>query len=491
MDALRKPAVWIALLAALLGLALLGSRGIWDPDEGRYTNVGLNMLDSGDWLIPRRNEEIGHWTKPPMTYWAIASSVAVFGSNAWAARFPAALSYLLCVWMVWRMGRRLSPGNEAPAALAYATMLLPIGAASLITTDYVLAACSTFAMHGFVHARFGDARQRWWMLTVWIGFGLAFLTKGPPGLLPLLPLIAFDLAMPGRRGDRLFQLPGIALFLLIALPWYIAVVMRTPGLLHYFVGSEVVNRVASDSFSRHGEWYGWIVVFGPTLLVGTLPWTPALLRFLMHLPADAKRWWRDPAQRAADAPWVFLVLWVLLPLVIFCIARSRMPLYLLPLWAPLALLVAMQRGREGRPLPRARWIVAWAVLVLGMQFTAARWPTHKDASQWADAIRERAAPEPVRKVVFVEDMTRYGLHLHLGLPVRIEKVALQPLPQSPYDRIYDDLIVEALHKTEPGAIWICKASAWPKIRMRIELAGYTPVMLPPYRDRLLFRVVPH
>jgi hypothetical protein len=109
---------------------------------------------------------------------------------------------------------------------------------------------------------------------------------------------------------------------------------------------------------------------------------------------------------------------------------------------------------------------------------------------WADAIRERAGGQPVRKIVFVEDMTRYGLHVHLGLATRIDKIALQPLPQSPYDRIYDALIDDELRTAEPGAIWICKASAWPKIRMRIEIAGYTPVMLPPFRDRLLFRVVP-
>ena len=126
----------------------LGNRGIWDPDEGRYTNVALNMLDSGDWLNPRRNDEVGHWTKPPMTYWAIASSVAVFGQNPWAARLPAALAYLLCVWLAWRMARRLSPGSEATAALAYATMLLTVGASQLITTDYVLTAFSAFAMHG-------------------------------------------------------------------------------------------------------------------------------------------------------------------------------------------------------------------------------------------------------------------------------------------------------------------------------------------------------
>ena len=89
---LRSPTFWIAAMAIVLALGFLGTRGIWDPDEGRYTNVALNMLDSGDWLNPRRSNEVGHWTKPPLTYWAIASSVAVFGQNAFAARLPSALS---------------------------------------------------------------------------------------------------------------------------------------------------------------------------------------------------------------------------------------------------------------------------------------------------------------------------------------------------------------------------------------------------------------
>ena len=212
MDLLRKPAVWVAIIAVCLSLLFLGHRGTWDPDEGRYTNVGLNMLDSGDWLNPRRNEEVGHWTKPPMTYWAIASSVAVFGVNTWAARLPAALSYLLCVWLVWRMARRLSPGSETTAALAYATMLLTIGASQYITTDFILTAFSTFAMHGFVEARFGDSRRRWWIATIWIGFALAFLTKGPPTLLPLLALFAFDALMPGKQRPRVFRLVGVCCF---------------------------------------------------------------------------------------------------------------------------------------------------------------------------------------------------------------------------------------------------------------------------------------
>ncbi|MUV13201.1 phospholipid carrier-dependent glycosyltransferase [Lysobacter sp. HX-5-24] len=489
MDMLRKPTFWVAIIAVCVSLLFLGHRGTWDPDEGRYTNVGLNMLDSGDWLNPRRNEEVGHWTKPPMTYWAIASSVAVFGVNTWAARLPAALSYLLCVWLVWRMARRLSPGSEAAASLAYATMLLTIGASQYITTDFILTAFSTFAMHGFVEARFGDSRRRWWIATLWIGFALAFLTKGPPTLLPLLAVITFDALIPGKQRPRVFGWSAL-LFPVLALPWYFAVVRLHPGLLEHFLGAEVIKRVASDDFSRHGEWYGFLVVYVPTLLLGTLPWTPTLLRWCKSLPADVRRWWGNGAQRAADAPWVLLMLWIVLPLLVFCLARSRMPLYLLPLFTPLALLVGMQRQREGRALPRWPWIAAWVALVLALQIGAGFWRTHKDASEWADEIRRRAGGQPVTEVIFVEDMTRYGLHLELGLSTHIEKIALYPLPQSKFDRVYDELLQEELDEHEGDALWISKASAWPRVIAQIHAAGYEATPLgAPWQGRMFFRVV--
>ena len=253
---LRSPAAWIAALALVLSLLLLGHRGIWDPDEGRYTNVALNMLDSGDWLNPHRSSEVGHWTKPPLTYWAIASSVAVFGENAWAARLPAALSYLLCVWLAFRIARRLAPGSELQAALVYATMLFPIGAAQLITTDYVLAACEALAMWGFVEARFGAGRPRRWLLLMWTGFALAFLAKGPPGLLPLAAVAVFDLTFRERRAPSAFHWSGLLLFVALATPWYAAVMLHNPGLLGYFIGDEVVADEVADQPGRVRRGHG-------------------------------------------------------------------------------------------------------------------------------------------------------------------------------------------------------------------------------------------
>ena len=490
--AFRSPGTWIAGLALVLALLLPGLRGIWDPDEGRYTNVAMHMLDTGDWLTPHRSEEVAHWTKPPLAYWAIASSVATFGRSPWAARLPAALSYLLCVWLCFRMARRLAPGSERTASLAFATMLLPFGAAQLITTDYLLAACEALALWGFVEARFGNGRQaRRWLALMWAGFGLAFLTKGPPGLLPLLAVFAFDAltcaeAAAGHRRARALQWWGPLLLLAIAAPWYVAVVVRNPGLLDYFLGAEVVDRIASNDFNRHGQWYGWLAIYAPTLLLGTLPWTPALWRWLRRLPAQCAIW-RTPVGREVDRAGLLLALWVGLPLLVFCVSRSRLPLYILPLFVPLALLVARQRLGEGRGLPRWRWILGWALLLLALEFATALWPTHKDGAAWEDAIHARA-PGPVSQVLIVEDMARYSLYLQMG--VDVEKLSLRPDPQPAFGPEYDEDVADELDDDyDPDAIWFTKQEHFDAVQARLQELGFVGIPQgTPFQGRTLFRV---
>lgn len=483
----RKPAphLWTIVMVLTLALAFLGSRGIWDPDEGRYTNVAVNMLDSGDWLNPRRNDEIGHWTKPPLTYWAIASSVGVLGRNPWAARLPIALAYLLCVWLTWRIARRLAPGTETPAAVVYATMLLPFGASQLVTTDFDLAACETLAVWAFVEARWGKTHPRMWIVLMWVAFALAFLAKGPPGLLPLPVIVLCDWLLPGRR--RALEITGVVLFAVLALPWYAAVVLNNPGLFEYFIGDEVVNRIATNAFGRNGQWYGWLAVYTPTLVLGTMPWTPSLWRWTRGLPARIGRW-RDPGARDQDAAMLLLAIWVLLPLLVFCLARSRLPLYVLPVFVPLAILIAIQRQGERRGLPHWAWLAAWCGALLALKLGAAAWPSHKNAAEWSDVLRSRTS-DAIHEVVFIEDMARYGLRLHLN--AEVEKVSLLPVPGARFNPTFDEDLATELGESEPGVVYITKQALWDEIRSRIEAKGYRVETLGrPYRERVMFTVAP-
>ncbi|SHE50618.1 ArnT family glycosyltransferase [Thermomonas hydrothermalis] len=484
------PAWAIALLALVLALTGLGARGLWEPDEGRYTNVALTMLDRGDWVSPHRSPDTGHWTKPPLTYWVLAASMGTLGRTAFAARLPSVLAYLALIALAWRTARRLAPGGEAMAALAYATMLLPFAASQLITTDPWLAVWQGLAMAAFVEARFGPpAAQRRWLALMWLGFGLGFLTKGPPALLPLLAVLVFDRLRPVPKAQRTLWLPaGLGVFLLVALPWYLWVITHTPGLLNYFLGQEVYARVASDSFGRNGEWYGWLKVYLPTLLLGSLPWTGWLLRWAAQLPASVRRW-RQPEARLQDAEALLLTLWLLLPLLVFCLARSRLPLYLLPLFLPIAVLVARQwQQRHPGRLPRVGWIMAWALLLLGLKGLAARLETGKDATAWAQAIRARV-PAPIVAVNALDDAPRYGLHLTLGVPV--VQVALTAVPNvsrinPPYDRTLDD----ALRQPQAGQVWYTPQAHLPQVQAALARHGWrAEVAGAPYRGRVIFRVV--
>jgi 4-amino-4-deoxy-L-arabinose transferase-like glycosyltransferase len=477
----------LVVLALLLAFAFLGSRGLWDPDEGRYTNVALTMLDTGDWVTPRRNDDTGHWTKPPLTYWSIAASVSVLGRNPWAARVPSALSFLLCIGLAWRCARRLAPGTQANAALAYMTMLMPVIAGQLVTTDFLLAATQTLAVTGFVEWRFGEgSRRNGWLWLMWFGFAAAFLTKGPPSLLPLLVIGVFSMLAPsGRPMPRGHLLGGFALFLMLVLPWFVVVTYEHRGLLDYFLHGEIIDRVASNRFRRHGEWYGWLEVYLPTLLLGTLPWTLRLWRWGAGLPAAIRRW-RDPAQRGIDAPRLFLALWIGLPLLVFCLARSRLPLYLLPLFVPLALAI----GTQGPVLARRYWIAAWLVLLLLLRFGFSQYPSGDDAAAWAREIQARTQGR-VSEVVFVEDLPRFGLRLHLG--VQVESLSIEEMQQAAFNPEFDESLRRELEETgkDHSVVYVTKARKWPRVRAKIAAQGFLAEPLgAPFHGRILFEVRP-
>jgi 4-amino-4-deoxy-L-arabinose transferase-like glycosyltransferase len=479
----------VVCVALLVGFGFLGSRGIWDPDEGRYTNVALNMLDSGDWLDPRRNDDVDHWTKPPLTYWAIAASTELFGRNPWAARLPVAISYLLSVALTWQLARRLAPGAEAVAALAFATMLLPALASQLITTDVLLAAFEALAMWAYVEGRFGahERRFRWW-IAMWVAFGLAFLTKGPPALLPLAAILVLEWLAPSQVTRRSQLFAAVIAFLAVAVPWYVAVSVRHPGLFRYFLGSEVVGRVASDQFGRNGEWYGWAVVYLPTLLVGTLPWTASVARWLYTLPSKARRW-QAPAERVSDSAELLLTIWLLVPLVVFCLARSRLPLYLLPLFLPLAILIARQRQSERRTPPPLRWIIATVASLTILRVAMIFWPTPENAEAWAAEIRKRSTG-PVTDVVFINDEARYGLKLYLA--AEVERVSIAAVTEAGFNRPFDESLAQELAEAEPGVVFVVQEKDWLAMERSIGALGYRLVRLgEPYRERIFFAVAGH
>jgi len=404
----------VLLVALLVGLAFQGSRHLWDPDEGRYTDVAHEMAELEDWLVPRLDPERPHFTKPPLTYWAIGASSALFGDTVWAARLPNALAFAATALLVLALARRLGLAFPAFTAAAWATAWGPVAGANVVTTDTLLAAFETLAMYGFVASGLvtdsGRPRSAGLRL-MWLGFGLAFLTKGPPGLLPLLAVAAFTAWRRRAHVWRLFDPLGLALFAVVGLGWYVLLLVRAPDLLDYFLVHETLGRVATGEHHRNPGWLGWLAVYGPTLLVGSLPWLALAL---------AVRW-KGTGMTAGslDAETRrFLLLWFGLPFGVLVAAQSRLPLYVLPLFVPLVLALTAPLGSWARQGRRGAVAAGVAALVaIGLKLGAAQLHPSGDAHELASELREAVDLDSIDEIVFVDVPARYGLKHYLGMTV--------------------------------------------------------------------------
>jgi 4-amino-4-deoxy-L-arabinose transferase-like glycosyltransferase len=459
-------AMLFLLAVSLYATAFQGSRGLWERDEGRYTNIAVQMIRSGDFLLPAFNDDVHHFAKPPLTYWAVAAGIGLLGWNEWGVRLPNALAFIGTILVVLALGKTFLPKKRFLPPLIYASFLLPFGASNFVTTDTLLAFWEAVGVLGFVRWRSNPEENRSALLLLWTGFALAFLTKGPPALLPVLGIAAFVILKDGwRKLGRLVHAAGVAIFVLLGLGWFLIVAARTTGLTGYFLMDEILHRVASGaSFNRNSSWYGAFIIYLPTLIGGTLPWTFFLLRAGRSLPRTllARGWWRV---KLAKDPWaVFLFLWVLIPLCVFFISRSRLPLYLLPLFVPISLITS--RLVVKRPLGRlgACMLVVWLVGLVALKWGASQYPYSGDGRRMARAITEAVSPTP-SELVFVDTTPFFGLGFYLNCEV--EQVLCRPERNS-----REEILEVELARQEPGTLLVVPRERKPGLMALLAELGY-------------------
>ncbi|TGE29269.1 ArnT family glycosyltransferase [Hymenobacter metallicola] len=349
---------WLWLFVLVLGAGLLlglGSWGVLESSEARYAEISREMLADGDWLHPRLLG-IQHFHKPPVTYWLTAAGVALAGPTGSGVRLLAVLAVLLQVVLVFGLGRLLFGGNERhalAAAVVYGTFPVVLISALNVTTDAYLMTLELLAAYGMLrYLQLGGWR---WFYLFWLALGLAFLTKGPVGaVLPLMVVGGFYFRQPQpRRPFTVHHLLGPVLLLVVGLSWYLFLVAENKEFLDYFLWKQTAERFANaDAFKRAKPWWFYLVL----VPVGSLPWVVALLTQLARTRwATVPRQWRN-----------VLIFWVLVPLVFFSLAKSKLLLYLLPIFPGLALLTVYYLGRLTDAVLYRWYVVMTGVLGLLM-----------------------------------------------------------------------------------------------------------------------------
>ncbi|MGN0835902.1 MAG: ArnT family glycosyltransferase [Akkermansia sp.] len=334
--------VGLLALVLLLRLVSLGLYPLMDTTEARYAEMARKMLETGQWLQPQFDYGVPFWGKPPLSFWASAGSMLLFGVHAFGARvapFVCMLLVGLCC-ALWPFGTRRAEQATA-SALVLLSSAMGFVAAGAVMTDAFLTLGVVLVMLSFRRVMLGGGRV--WGYLFFVGLGLGLLSKGPLVLVLCGAPLGLAVCTDASARAALRRLPwvGGALLLLPVAGWYAAAEWQTPGYLRYFLLGEHVER-----FLVRG-WQGDLYGSGHARVPGTiwlyalemaLPWS-LLLPLLLHRAAGA-------AQAAERR---YLTLWCLCPLVFFTPARNVLPAYVLPMLPPLALLLVRElwERREG------------------------------------------------------------------------------------------------------------------------------------------------
>lgn len=345
---LSRPIRFALFLLVMLGVYLAGNgrTQLFDRDEPRYAQCSRQMLQSGDWVVPRLYDEL-RTKKPPAIYWCQATAMMMLGDNAFAARLPSAVAAVLAALLIgtWA-GRELTPRHMLWTALVLASSLLMLWSGKNCLTDAVLMLCIT---SGLACIYFLWQRRGGWpaVIGLAVAIGCGGLVKGP-FIVGVLASVCIALGLLAgldgwlqHRRDRThppvqranivrsldFALKAlVALLIVVAIvgPWIYLVHVRAPQFLGA-AKADAMNHLENGTEGHSGP-PGYHLAL---IWVTFLPWS---LLLPLAIGLGIKNRQTAPIRFALAAvlgTWVFVE-----------ILQTKLPHYFLPAFPWLAVLTA-------------------------------------------------------------------------------------------------------------------------------------------------------
>ena len=307
----------ICLISSILFFYNLQSRDFWAPDEGDFAEIATEL--KGNLIVPHLNGK-PYGEKPPLFYYIIYASKNLFLSvkDEGSMRVPTALFAILCVVFTFITAKKVV-GKETAIVTAFVLMTTPLfyWQARYLQVDMTFSCFLSAALFFFLWYYFTS--RTYCLYLFFLCSGLAFMIKGPLSIVLILPVVFIFLLL--EKNLRILKprpiFVGVIVFLLVILPWYIAIYLSEglPYLYENVIRQNLVRFV--DAWSHKRPIYYYLT----TLPLDFFPWS-------LFLPAGI---YIAFTKLKTDSRVKFFLIWFLWMFFFFSISSGKISKYMLPL----------------------------------------------------------------------------------------------------------------------------------------------------------------
>ncbi|MBW6502211.1 MAG: glycosyltransferase family 39 protein [Bacteroidales bacterium] len=311
-------AAMIFLVSLVIFSAGIRKSSIYIVDESRNAQCAWEMMHSDDHIIPTFNGQL-RTDKPPLHYYFMMAGYSIWGKNAFAARFFSSFTGALLMLVLFLF---VYTYTSRSVALWTLTSLLSsihwVIEFHLSVPDPYLISFIGFGLMAFFH--YVETSRNNSLFAMYICFSLAFTAKGPvaialPGIIILLYLLLLKI-LTWNFIRKLMPLTGIAIFLLIAAPWYLLVWKATDG--EWIKGFFLDHNINRFAVSREGH--------GGVFVITLIYFAVGLLPYFVFIWGVVHNAWINRHLRLI----LFSSLIVFVFLAFFSVSRTKLPNYAMP-----------------------------------------------------------------------------------------------------------------------------------------------------------------